>query len=168
VVASAGRVHGAAAKEQAAQHRLAVARLVRQGGGRRLRERSLEAARQGELDEERHPLLGLDRLVLRLHLSDRAAEADDLARDRVAQQREVGGATLPVAFQEASTRAEVEPEQLAQLAARAGRHQAGHLVLDVRRERNGTLPPDQFLILSLPNRTNAPPPSLYIVFDVSR
>src|SRR6266702_2104506 len=69
-------------------------------------------------------------------MADRTTEPDDLARDRVAEQREVRG--LPVArpFDQPSARTEIDAQQLTQLAAGPGGHQPGHLVLDVRRERN--------------------------------
>src|ERR1700682_2504794 len=143
VLARAGRVDRAAAQEQAAQHRLPVARGIRDGARGGLGEGRGKAWRQRELDEERHPLARLDRLVLGFQWSDRAAKAYHLARDRVAQEREVGRLSgFTRSLDQATTRTEIDPQQLAQLTAGSCRQKPGHLVLDVRRERNPAYLPD--------------------------
>src|SRR2546428_9662616 len=90
---------------------------------------------QGELEEERHSLAGLDRLVLGFHVRDRTAEPHDLARHHVAKQREIGGPPTRIA-QQAAAGAVVDAEQLAQLAAGPRREKPRHLVFDLSRERN--------------------------------
>src|SRR5205823_9930075 len=85
-------------------------------------------------------LLGLDGLVLGLHMADRASEPDHLARDCIAQQREVSSLPVSVALEQPRARTEIDAEQLAELAARPRRKQSGHLVLDISRERNKAPP----------------------------
>src|SRR5207245_2060018 len=81
----------------------------------------LETGRQREIDEDGHALLGLDRLILRLHVAHRAAEPDHLARDRVPEQREIRRLAVGRPLDQARARSEVNAQQLAQLAARPGR-----------------------------------------------
>ena len=122
VVAPAGRVDRAAAQEEAAQYRLAVAGLLGQGPGGRLREHRLQAGGDRELDEEGHLLGALDRLVLGLDAAHHARQADDLARHRVAQEREVGGLADAGADDPASG-GEDDAKELADLAAGSRRRQ---------------------------------------------
>src|SRR6266852_2285522 len=93
------------------------------------------------VNAEGHPLLGLDRLVLRLHVAYRAAEPDHLPRHGVAEQREICRLAVARCLDQARTRAEVDAQQLTQLTAGPGRQKPGHLVLDVGRERNANYLP---------------------------
>src|SRR6266852_517628 len=163
VVPRGRRVHRTAAEEQAAKHRLAIACGVGDGSRRRLHESRRQTGGQGELDEKRHSFLRSHRLVLGLHVAHGAAESDHLARDGVAEQREIGRPSA-LNWNQAATRAEIDAQQLTQLAAGPGRQKPGHLVLDIGRERNanylpGLVPgnPDTFLTLFPPKVQSTEP-----------
>src|SRR3979490_722150 len=141
VVAGAGGVDRTAPEKQAAKHCLPVACGVRYRARRRLRESRPEPRGQRELHEQQDTLPCLDRLVLGVHVADGATEPHHLARDRIAEQRKVGSLPLALPVDQAATRAEIDAQQLAQLTAWPGRQMTGHLVLDVRRERNSAYLP---------------------------
>src|SRR4029077_12940831 len=87
-------------------------------------------------DEERHPLARLHGLVLRIHMTDRTTEPHHLSRHGVSQERAVGRLAVRRSLDQSAARAEIDPQQLAQLTAGPRRKKSGHLVLDVGRERN--------------------------------
>src|SRR6202521_3627775 len=153
VVARARYVDRAASQEETSQHRLPVARGIGYGVHRGLGECVLQASRQPKLDEERHALSCLDRLVFRFHRAHRSAQPHHLSRHGVSQQREVRRLSgLTRSLDQPRARAEIDPEQLAELAAGSRRHEPGHLVLDVRRRRNR--------VPATKRWAPAPPPSL--------
>src|SRR5215467_3997180 len=129
VVAGAGRVHRAAAHEEAAQHRLAVARGLRARPSGGLGEVLLEGPRYRQLDEERHLLGALRGLVLGLESTQQPRQPDHLPRRGVAQQWKVGGPAVAAANETSARRVE-DPEQLAQLTAGPRGSQSRELALD--------------------------------------